>query len=111
MIPAAIAAALGECVALVNAEAGRAVEQVVAELRATRTDERDAILLLIGSDVPVLDRALLRAAIGPLAVELAPAKRINAVDITRDAAEGDVIAAARFLATAGSTTGQLIELR
>jgi hypothetical protein len=111
MIAARVAAALGDAVGLVVAEAGRATDLVVAELRAARTDERDSVILLIASDVQALDRAMLRAAIGPLAIELAPAKRLNAVDIASAAADDDVIAAALFLAAADSTTGQLIEIR
>jgi hypothetical protein len=106
-----IAAALGDAVALVTAAAGRATETVLAELRATSTGERDSVLLFIAGDVPALDRALLRAAVGPLAIELAPAKRLNAVDVAAGAALDDAIAAARFIAAAGSTTGQVIEIR
>ena len=111
MIAARVAAALGDAVALVIADAGRAPDVIIAELRAVPTDERDSVLLLILDDVPALDRAMLRAAIGPLAIELAPAKRLNAVDVAGDAAGEDVIAAARFLAAAESTTGQLLEIR
>lgn len=110
MIAARVAAALGEAVALVVADAGRKSEDVVAEVRATRTDERDSVLLLIARGVSVLDRAILRGAIGPLAIELAPSKRLNAVDIVGDAADRDVVAAAGFLAAAASTTGQVIEV-
>lgn len=111
MIAAQVAAELGETVALVIADAGRATVAVIAELRAVRTDERDSVLLLISRDVPALDRAMLRAAIGPLAIELSPVTRLNAVDVAEDAADDDVIAAARFLAAAESTTGQLLEIR
>ena len=111
MTPARVAAALGDAVALVIAGAGRTTEAVIADLRAARTDERDSVLLLIPGDVTALDRALLRAAIGPLAIELAPAKRLNAVDIAAGAAPDDAVEAARFLAGAESTTGQLIEVR
>lgn len=106
-----IAAALGDAIALVTAAGGHATEKVIAELRATSTDERDSVLLFIAGDVPALDRALLRAAVGPLAIELAPAKRLNAVDVAAGAALEDVIAAARFVAAAESTTGQVIEIR
>lgn len=110
MIAARVVAALGETVALVVADAGRTSEEVVAGLRATRTDERDSVLLLIAQGVSALDRAILRSAIGPLAIELAPSKRLNAVDIVGDAADRDVVAAAGFLAAAASTTGQVIEV-
>lgn len=111
MIAARIAAALDDAVALVVADAGRTTDAAVAEVRATRTDERDSVLLLIPADVSALDRAMLRAAIGPLTRELAPAKRLNAIDVAVGAADDEVIAAARFLAAARSTTGQLLEIR
>ena len=109
MIVARVAAALGEAAALVVARAGRKSEDVVAELRATRMDECVSVLLLIVPGVSALDRAILRGAIGPLAIELAPSKRLNAVDIVGDAADDDVVAAAEFLAAATSTTGQVLE--
>jgi hypothetical protein len=111
VIAARVAAALGDAVALVVADAGRTSAEVVAELRATRTDERDSVLLLIRAGVSALDRAMLRAAIGPLAIELAPSKRFNGLDIADDAADDDVVAAAKFLAAATSTTGQILEAR
>lgn len=111
MIAARTAAALDDAVTLVIAGAGRTTEAVIAEVRATRTDERDSVLLLIPGDVPALDRAMLRAATGPLALELAPVKRLNTLDVAVGAADDEVIAAARFLAAAASTTGQLLEIR
>lgn len=111
MTASLVAAALGDAVAVTIADARSSVDAVIAELRATRAYERDSVLLLIAGDVSVLDRALLRAAIGPLAAELAPEKRINAVDIAGDAALDDVLAAARYLSGAESTTGQLVEIR
>ncbi len=110
MIAARVAAALGDAVALVIADAGRTTGAVVAELRAVYADERDSVLLFIAADLPALDRAMLRAAIGPLAIELAPTVRLNALDIATGAADEDVVAAARFLAGAASTTGQLLEI-
>jgi hypothetical protein len=106
-----VAAALGDAVAVAIADAGSAAHVVIAALRATRADERDSVLLLIDADVSALDRAMLRAAIGPLATELAPEKRVNAVDIAGDAVLDDVIAAARYLSGAESTTGQILEIR
>ncbi|MDB5674173.1 MAG: hypothetical protein JWM65_1155 [Sphingomonas bacterium] len=111
MIAARVVDALADTVALVIADASCATESVIADVHAARTDERDSVLLLIAGDVSVLDRAILRAAIGPLAIALAPSKRVNAVDVVGDAAEDDVVAAARFLAAAASTTGQILDVR
>lgn len=111
MTTSLVVAALDDAVAVTIADPGSAADAIIAELRATRADERDSVLLLIAGDVPILDRAMLHAAIGPLAGELAPEKRINAIDIASDAALENVIAAARYLSGAESTTGQLLEIR
>lgn len=68
------------------------------------------LLLVIAADVADLERAMLLAAVGPLAVAMAPARRIAAIDIGPDASESDVIAAALFLVGAESSTGQLIRV-
>ena len=68
------------------------------------------VLCVIGESVPKLDRALLIAAIGPLAVEFAPAVRIVALDLADGAHPDDVAAAAIFLTGAASTTGQLLHI-
>ncbi|WP_404368210.1 Rossmann fold domain-containing protein [Sphingomonas sp. MMS24-J45] len=67
-------------------------------------------LLVIASDVPDLDRAMVLAAIGPLAAARAPAQRIAAIDVAPGADEADVVAAARFLAGAESSTGQALRI-
>jgi hypothetical protein len=89
---------------LVSVAAGRAGEAV----QRIRAATADFILLLIESPVPALDRAMLVGAIGPLATELAPRTRIGAIDVTVGAHPDDVAAAARFLAAARSTTGQIL---
>ncbi|MFA6115952.1 MAG: Rossmann fold domain-containing protein [Sphingomonas sp.] len=89
---------------LVSARAGRAGE-VVELLRAA---EGEVVLLLIDSSIQSIDRAMLIAAIGPLAIEKAPHARIGAIDVMAGAAVEDVAASARFLAAACSTTGQVL---
>jgi hypothetical protein len=89
---------------LVSARAGRA-GQVVELLRAA---EGEVVLLLIDSSIQPIDRGMLIAAIGPIAIEKAPRVRIGAIDVTAGAAVEDVVATARFLATARSTTGQVL---
>lgn len=89
---------------VVSAAAGQAAE-VVRQIRASGAD---FVLLLIDSRVPALERAMLMGAIGPLAIELAPTTRIGAIDAATGADPGDVAAAARFLAAARSTTGQIL---
>jgi len=91
---------------LVPAEPGRAGE-TVERLRAA---QGAMVLLLIESSISPLDRAMLIAAIGPLAIERAPHGRIGALDVAAGAAPEDVVAAARFLAAAGSTTGQVLKI-
>ena len=51
---------------------------------------------------------MILAAIGPLAIELGPDRRIGALDIAIEAGETDIVAVAKFLVAAKSTTGQVI---
>lgn len=68
------------------------------------------VLLVIESTVSNLDKAMLLAAVGALAIELAPAGRIAALDLGEGADSGDVVAAAAFLVAARSTTGQILRI-
>ena len=79
----------------------------VALVRAAPADASLTLLVEPGRDP--LSLALLRAAIGPLAVERAPA-RVNAVFPDADADPADVNTAAAWLDAAASTTGQLMEI-
>ena len=97
------AALAGSGAALVYAADGDAV----AALRAAAGD---VVLLVIEPSVPELDKAMLLAAIGPLAVERAPAVRIAALDVADGADLADVVAAAAFLVVAHSTTGQVLRI-
>ena len=72
--------------------------------------DRALVLLVLDPTVPNLDRAMLLAAIGPLAIEFAPAVRIGALDVAEGAEVDDVIAAARFLTSAASMTGQTLRI-
>ena len=92
---------------IVIAESGCDVAEIVSRLRASGAG---VALLLIDSSVPTLDRAMLSAAIGPLAIERAPQVRIGAVDIANGAATADVVAATNYLASARSTTGQILRI-
>jgi len=86
-----------------------AVSTVDEAVSAVRASGAESILLLFPDDLAPLDATLLRAALGPLAVERAPA-RVNALAALAGADPGDVEAAARFLEGARSTTGQLLEV-
>ena len=65
-------------------------------------------IVLIPANLDPLTMAQARAAIGPLAIELAPAVRVNAVAPAEGAQHADVSAAVAFLEQARSTTGQLL---
>ena len=82
---------------------------IVERLRETAVENR-FVLLIIEQSVGSLDRAMLLAAIGPLAVELAPGTRLSAIDILVGTNDADVAAAGRFLAAATSTTGQTLTI-
>lgn len=86
-------------------ESGCRVLDIIEKMRAA---DGEIVLLLIDSDIAPLDRAMLIAAIGPLAIERAPSTRVGAIDIVAGAVQKDVEAAVRFLATARSTTGQML---
>lgn len=82
-------------------------DDVVALVRGA---DGESVLVLIDEGLDALAMATARAAIGPLAVERAPAVRVNALVAGAGADVGDVEAAARFLENARSTTGQVLEL-
>src|SRR3954469_8374566 len=84
---------------IVSAESGDDVADIVSQLRRSSAG---FALLLIDSSVPGIDRAMLSAAIGPLAIECAPRARIGAIEIGDGAVPADVAAAAVYLVSARS---------
>ena len=68
------------------------------------------VLVVLAPTVPILDRSMLLAAVGVLAVDCAPHVRIAALDVRAGAEVDDVVAAAPFLASAESTTGQIVQV-
>ena len=70
----------------------------------------DSRVVVIPAVLDALAMAQARAAIGPLAIESAPATRVNAVVLAEGAHAADVEAAVAFLEQARSTTGQVIEI-
>ncbi len=85
----------------------RAGEDIAALVRAA---EGPSIVVVIPPIADGLTLAVTRAAIAPLAIERAPAMRVNAVLVGAAAASADVDAAVAFLDGAGSTTGQIVEI-
>jgi hypothetical protein len=92
---------------IVIAESGCDAAEIVSQLRCSGAG---TALLLIDPSVPALERTMLSAAIGPLAIERAPGARIGAIDIADGAVAADVLAAANYLASAQSTTGQILAI-
>ena len=80
---------------------------VAALVRGAGGDSR---VVVIPATLDALAMAQARAAIGPLAIESAPATRVNAVVPAEGAHAADVEAAVAFLEQARSTTGQVIEI-
>lgn len=103
---AALAALLGTRAALVFGDDLGAV----AAIRGAPRDS-GIVLLVIDGAVGALDRAMLRAAVAPLALELAPETRLAALDLSAAAERDAVLAAADYLVNARSTTGQVLEIR
>lgn len=75
-----------------------------------RAAEGESVLVMLDAALPALELAAARAMIGPLAVERAPATRVNAVVAGERADAAAVEAAAAFLEGACSTTGQVLEV-
>lgn len=87
------------------------IGDMIDRLRGSRPEMiPEMTLVLAGPDLTAIDRAMLLAAIGPLAIELAPARRIGALDVADGAAAAEVAAAAGFLIEARSTTGQTLRI-
>lgn len=80
-------------------------DDIAAAVRGTAA-ESVVVEIAPGRD-PLVD-AQTRAAIGPLAIEAAPGRRVNAIVIQIGADPVAVDAAARFLDGAQSTTGQIL---
>lgn len=76
---------------------------------AVRTALAESVVIVIAPGRDLLALTLVLAAIGPLAIERAP-MRINAVVPTEHARTADVDAAVAFLASARSTTGQVLAI-
>ena len=70
----------------------------------------ESLVVVISPLLDALAMAQAKAAIGPLAVELALATRVNAVVLAEGARPADVDAAVAFLEQARSTTGQVLEI-
>ncbi|MEG3178039.1 hypothetical protein U1872_17485 [Sphingomonas sp. RB3P16] len=102
---AALQAAVGARAALVFVDTARDVDAIAAAPR-----DSGVVLVVIEATVAPLDRAMLCAAIGPLAVALAPQTRLVALDLADDADSAAAAAAAHYLLTASSTTGQIVRI-
>ncbi len=70
----------------------------------------ESLVVVISPMLDALTMAQARASIAPLAVELAPSTRLNAVVPGEGADPVDIDAAVAFLERAQSTTGQVLEI-
>jgi hypothetical protein len=75
-----------------------------------RGGDAESLVVLVSPALDSLAMALARAAIAPLAIEIAPARRLNAVFPADGAKPDDIEAACAFLERAPSTTGQLLDI-
>ena len=80
---------------------------VAALVRAT---DGESVVVLFDPGLDPVELVQARAAVGALAVERAPATRVNAVVALPGARGEDVEAAARFLDSARSITGQILDV-
>ncbi|MDE0879424.1 MAG: hypothetical protein OSB00_12295 [Sphingomonas bacterium] len=81
-------------------------EDAVAVIRAT--DAESLVIVMLPGRDPVTE-AQIRAAIGPLAIEIAP-RRINLVAVTDGADKDAIDALVAYLDAAESTTGQIVDV-
>ena len=70
----------------------------------------ESLVVVIPPTLDPIALALARAALGPLAIERAPATRVNALLPAATADPAAIEAAIAFLEGAPSTTGQLLEI-
>lgn len=70
----------------------------------------EVIVIEVASDIAAFDRHLILAAIAPLTIELAPARRLCAIDVGEGADPAALTALSEFLLRAEATTGQLVKL-
>lgn len=82
-------------------------DDIAAMVRGT---DAESVVVVVPPLADGLATALARAAIGPLAVECAPHRRLNAVFVHENASATNVDAAIVFLEQARSTTGQILDL-
>lgn len=87
--------------------AGATVADVVARVRAAAGP---AVALVVAPAVDPVERALILAAVAPLALERAPGVRVCAVDAGEGADPADIDATVDFLAGALATTGQVLRV-
>ncbi|MBY0284347.1 MAG: hypothetical protein K2W81_10335 [Sphingomonas sp.] len=81
---------------------------VGALVAAVQEGAADAIIVEVAPEIAALERHLILAAIGPLAIELAPGTRLCAIDVGAGAEAEDVAAVRDWLAGADCTTGQVV---
>lgn len=87
--------------------AGATVGTLVA---AVHEGAAEAIIVEVAPGIAALERHLILAAMAPLAIELAPATRLCAIDVGAGAAAADVAAVRDYLAGADGTTGQVVQV-
>ena len=83
-------------------------DRFVADVRAAAG--APSVLAVLGDDLDPLSRAQVIAVLIPLAIEMAPVTRLNALAVADGAHPADVRAAAAWLSDAASTTGQLLSV-
>ena len=75
-----------------------------------RGAQGESLVVVIPTTLEPVTLAMATAAIAPLAVERAPATRVNAVIAPPEHRTCELEAAIAFLESAASTTGQIVEL-
>ena len=105
MSAVAVAAAFDRDADILVLDAEMPREALLGQIRGSRVE---FTLIVVGAELAPVDRATMFASIGPLAIELGPDRRIGAIEVRAGARESDIVALARFLSGAESTTGQVL---
>lgn len=85
-------------------------EDAAAFARAVRGSPDAVVIVAVAPEVAAVERAAMLAMVVPLALELAPARRLVAIDIRTSVDPGEVAQVAHYLHGARPVTGQVIAI-
>lgn len=85
-------------------------DDAAAFARAVRDAAGPAVIVAVAADVPPVERAAMLAMVAPLALELAPARRLAAIAIGPGADTAAIEQCVHYLRDAPAVTGQIVAI-